>query len=150
MEQYEISPAVYYESIRKALDNFQVKRIFIRCIDGSIDREVVVNEDLNGKTLDIIETSNGLSVVINSKECFLFEFIRDRGLKWWVMAYFRRHDICLSTGVNPDDETLPPVKESILRGANPTHLMEITFEGKIPLRVHFPKDGYWDLWEIDV
>lgn len=155
MEQYEIDSSVYYENIRKALDSFIPKRIFIRWA-GSMEGKTVVREDLKGKTLDIAETNNGLSIVIDGKEVFLYEFKKtDVPDEVWgthfSIAYFRGWKVCLPTGINPDDPILPPVQESILRGANYTHLIEVTFEGKIPLRVHSPKnkDRWWDLWEIN-
>ncbi|MDA2935992.1 hypothetical protein MYX06_02135 [Patescibacteria group bacterium AH-259-L05] len=150
MEQYEIDPSVSYENIRKALDHFTPTRIFIRWTKDSMGQKTVVREDLKDKALDILETDDGLSIVIDGKEVFLYNISCDRDKKT-AIAYFRDIGTVLPTGINPDDKTLPPVKESMIRGANDTHLMEITFEGKIPLCVHSPKnkDRWWDLWEIE-
>lgn len=150
MEQYGLFIPVYYENIRKALENFTPKRIFIRWV-GTDGDKTVVRENLKGKTLDIKKTDKGLSIIINGTEQFFYKIDSDWDREFFI-AYFRGHKIALPTGINPDDPTLPPVEESILEAANYTHLMKITFEGKIPLRVLSPKSRKrpWDFWGIDV
>jgi len=147
MEQYYFSSSVYYRNVRKALNNFRAKRIFIRWV-GSLGGKTVICENLDGKTLDIKKVKSGLSIIIDGAQRFLYEFSRDK--VWgrsFAIEYFRGKEICLPMGINPNNETLPLVRESILRGSNRTHLMEITFKGKIPLRIYSPSEN---LWEIDV
>ena len=55
-----------------------------------------------------------------------------------------------STYEGPDDLRLPEPKVTILRCANFTHLIEITFTGKIPIRkTKYKMSGVLDYYEID-
>lgn len=149
MEQYVIDPLIYYETIRKALTNFRAKHIFIRYM-GSAGGKIIINECLDGKIININKTTDGLLILIDERERFLYKIYKE-GLANWAIAYFRKIGLYLSIGPNFPDEALPPVKETILRSANHSFLMEITFEGKIPLRVlSLPtKERSCYFWEID-
>lgn len=150
MEQYLLSSDVYYENIRRVIDNFQPKHIFIRRV-ASEGGKVVVDENLNEKTLDIIDSSKGVLIVIDGKIRFFLKFSRISG-PHFVIEYFMGNRVRFPGIVDPNDIPDPLVKESFLRSSNNTYLMEIMFDGKIPLRVYSPKNKHrgWDLWEIDI
>lgn len=168
MEQYEIPPRICIAVIQKILSRHFPERIFI-CRVGSRGGDIILDEKLFGKILAIKETLSGLVISINGKNKFIFEFT-DGSLpgekpawiwgKKWAVAYERikpdgvMH--CACTGypnlqepyTGPDDIRLPEARRTILRSTNGTHLIEITFAGKIPIKKSYPfdkKNGiyYW-------
>lgn len=173
MEQYEIPPRSCVAVIKKILRHHPPEHIFIRWVGsigaGNIEGKggrTVLDENLSDKTLTIRETFSGLEVFIDGKNKFIFEFrvatppIGKPAWVWgkkWCIAYERikpngvMHFACSGypnlqepyTG--PDDIRLPEARKTLLRSANLTHLIEITFTGKIPIRKSHPFEPHpWD------
>jgi hypothetical protein len=112
---------------------------------------VKVDEDVTDKKLSVVRCRDGLKIVIDDQERFLFKTTsieKDSRIsgKCWAIAYFRLDDNgqmhYASTGypnsqelyTGPDDPRLPKVKQTIFRSVNYDHLIEITFSGRIPIR----------------
>ena len=150
MEQYELSESDYYKNIRIVLDNFTPKHIFIRQ-PYSKGAKTMIRETLVDKEFDIKKTADGLLIIIDGEERFVYT-ITDNWSKRFCLAYIRDPLVFLPTGLNPDDESLSPVKESMIRGVNGDYLIEITFEGKIPLSIHSlkDKDRGCNIWKLKV
>jgi hypothetical protein len=56
----------------------------------------------------------------------------------------------LSTGIDPYDSNLPEPRKSTLRTVLDDHLMEIDFDGRIPLKFHsWWHKPHWKYWTID-
>lgn len=150
-----------YQNLRKCLDNYSAERIYIRDCGGiredgkySIQGLQKVNEDLEGRVLDVKLVKEGFLFLIDNSEIFLFENweCSDKGFS---LGYERREEdgreIHLPCGINPDDPKLPEPERSKLRHNNLDHLLEIYFPGKIPLKFHsWMEKPYWKYWEIDV
>lgn len=156
MEQYEIAKTRYYGDIGFCLQNFKPERIFIRPI-GSREHEVKsrLDENLTNKKLNLRKVKEGLMIVIDDSEVFLFNQNKEWGHKFSV-AYERFPNDkgvipMLSTGINPDDTTLPPVRISSFRCANYDHMLYLDFKGKIPLKFHswYDQDKIWKYWQVD-
>jgi hypothetical protein len=169
MEQYELPPQKCYDMLTWALKNFAAESVYIRLV-GSRGGTVKVNEPLERKRLSIKRRRDGLQILINSKEVFLFKTTSIRknsriSGKCWAIAYFRvdkqNRMHYASTGypnlrepqyTGPDDPKLPEVKKTIFRAVNLDHLIEIVFSGKIPIkRTNILACGVkdWYYWEID-
>lgn len=158
MKQYEICPKLFYDNIQKALKNFEPEHLFIRKV-GSMGGKIIINKNLKIKKMDIEKTKDGLWIIIDDKKIFFWELAETiKTIKGWpkiqkfAIAYFKRGQIPLSTGIDPNDKTLPLVEESVLRAANKYYFLEITFNGKIPLKICALKNEErdWDLWEISI
>ena len=168
VEQYELSPQNYYRFISYAIKHFKAEFVFIRLV-GSRGGTVKVSEDVRGKKLVAIRCRDGLKIIINNQEIFLFKTTsvkkNDRlSGKCWAIAYYRVDDDgkmhFASTGypnlqefyTGPDDPRLPKVKQTIFRSVNDDHLIEITFSGKIPIRCSnklVSRIPGWYYWVID-
>ena len=165
MEQYEICPSRFWQEISKALEYFVPSHILIRQI-GSQGGKTRVREELTEKRLTIVKPKQDLHIMIDGLERFIFEAdqhvtSRCKGLLKWSVAYERIYPPTpecplgrmhhAGTGYpNPNDSSLPPITETILRCGNETHFMQITFPGKIPItRTHQPtKKRCWAYWKI--
>ena len=141
-----------FENLRLCLDNFKTERVFIRSISN--DSTVKVDENLEGKILDAQVISDQLSIFIDGSAVFRFSFKKyERGFS---LAYERFDEngvrVFLPTGINPDDPDLPEPKRSILRHDLDDHLIEIYFQGKIPLKSHSfrDKEKIWKYWCVDI
>ncbi len=168
MEQYELHPSEYFDSICYALQHFKVGNIFIRLV-GSQGGTVKVNEDIRRKKLELKRCRAGLRIIIDGKEVFLYKqtsFQKDTKLsgKMWSLAYLRIGPNGLMfhgrsgypnpsdyyTG--PDDPRLPKVRQTTFRSVNADHLIEIHFSGKIPIqrtnRLVTPRIDWWYYWRI--
>lgn len=166
MEQYDLALDKVYGDILYSLENYKAKRIFIRLVGSKISKyrgkKPEIDEDLESKTLSIKQTEEGLSILIDGSEVFMFEQeerLDSPGEYWgknFSVGYERDPDEKtgviprLPTGINPDDPNLPPVNTSSFRCTNKDYLLEIFFEGKIPLKFHswFEKP-HWKYWCVD-
>jgi hypothetical protein len=161
MEQYWMPRQLDFEHLRKCLDNYPTEKVYIRDCgglnpDGSsrVQGLIKVNESLEGKSLDFKKDKSGLHILIDSKEVFHFP-LKDY-YKGFSLAYERyRKDgriIILSQGIDPYDPLLPEPKTSMLRNALDSHLVEISFQGRIPLKFHswWNKKSGWKYWTIDI
>ena len=150
MEQYELSESDYYKNIRIVMDNFTQKHIFISQ-QYSKGPKTLIHKTLVKKDFDIKKTAEWLLVIIDGEERFVHT-INDNWSKRFCLAYIRDPLVFLPIGLNPDDESLSPVKESMIRGVNGDYLIEITFEGKIPLSIHSlkDKDRGCNIWKLKV
>lgn len=147
-----------FKNLRICLDNYNVESLFIRDCggireDGKFDcagRKKIL-EQLEGKNLDFRKDDSGLYMLINSKE--IFHFPLKHYYKGFSLAYERIYEdgryVVLSTGIDPEDPSLPKVTKSILRTVLDDHLMEIDFEGKISLKFHSWWDKSTPYWQID-
>lgn len=135
-EQYQIYPNILYEDITHCIENYPIKSIFIREI-GSQGGRTKVREDLEDKTISFKQKPNGLSVIIDNSEVFMFEQNDDfsRNFSLYYERFPGEDGVIhmLPTGIDPDDPTLPPVKTSSFRGANMNYFIVLSFEGNIPL-----------------
>ncbi len=168
MEQYEIPPGKYYQTLCLASEHFKAEHVFIRLV-GSCGGTVKVAENIKQKKLQLKLSKDGLRIIIDSRERFLFKMTsvkKDTGIsgKCWSIAFLRIDEQGRmhfgSTGypnsidpyTGPDDPRLPEVKQTIFRSINRDHLIEITFLGKIPIRrlskLVFNTPN-WYYWEID-
>lgn len=166
MEQYELRPSEYYRSLNYALEHFKAEHLFIRLV-GSQGGTVKVSERLQSQKLEFRRCRDGLRVILDGKEVFLYKqtsFKKDTKLsgKMWSLAYWRENvDGMMFHGngypnprdpyTGPDDPRLPEVKRTMFRSVNRDHLIEVTFTGKIPIvctgqLVSSIKD--WFYWQI--
>jgi hypothetical protein len=126
-----------YENLRRCLDNYHAEKIFIREM-GSCGGKTKLRESLEGKTLDMHHSDEGLSVLIDGEE--VFHLPPHNGDKGFSLIYERTDEegikIYLPTGIDPDDPKLPEPDCSKLRNDYGTLLLEITYKGRIPLKFH--------------
>lgn len=139
-----------FKNLRKCLDNYKAESIYIRLV-GSSGGTVKANEKLESKTLDFKKNKSGLHMLIDDLEVFYFP-LKDYK-KGFSLDYERMDEkhrmVMLSTGIDPDDPNLPEPTRSILRTVLDYHLMEIYFEGKIPLKFHsWWIEPHWKYWTI--
>lgn len=162
MEQYWMPKELDFEHLRFCLDNYSADRIYIRDCggynpDGSYRAQGLgkVNESLEGKSLDFRKDKSGLHMLIEGEEVFHFP-LKDH-TKGFSLAYerIRLTDdgigrlVMSSTGVDPDDPELPEPNSSFLRNIFDNHLIEIFFNGRIPLEFHsWQKEPHWKYWMI--
>jgi hypothetical protein len=174
MEQYEIPPRLCNKVIQTALKYFEPEYLFIRWV-GSLGGKTEVAEELEGKKLNVHYSKIGFEFFINNVSRFLFKFSTSPAIpkyvwgKQWAFAYQRFTksksgspiDVIwvAATGypypgeiyTDPDDPRLPKVRSTVLRCANATHLVEITFKGEIPIIKTGTKiSGIWDYYTIDM
>ena len=92
-------------------------------------------------------------MLVDNKE--LFHFPLKRYDKGFSIAYERIEPtedgigrmVCLSTGIDPYDTSLPEPRRSFLRNVLDEHLIEIFFEGRIHLKFHsWWQEPYWKYW----
>mgnify|MGYP001558278754 FL=1 len=168
MEQYEIPPGRYHQTLCYALKHFTAEHIFIRLV-GHKGGGMKVAENVLRKKLKLKLCKDGLRIIIDEEERFLFRTTsvkRDTRIsgKCWSIAFFRIDEQGRqhygSTGypnsvdpyTGPDDPRLPKVKQTIFRAVNRDHFVEITFLGKIPIRCLNKlvfNTPCWYYWEID-
>jgi len=147
MEQYEIAKDKLFDDLKYCLENSPVARIYIRGV-GSRGGGVEVDEQLEDKVLDIEQVDEGISILIDGKQVFLYEQDEEWG-KDFAVAYERVGDdgvmIFLPRGYNPNDPNLPEPRKSKFHGANNDFYMEIYFKGRIPLEFNSGELGseYW-------
>jgi hypothetical protein len=162
MEQYFIPKKLDWINLRKALNEYEAEKLFIRDCGGiredgrySAQGREKVNEALKGKNLDFRKDKTGLYMLIDNRE--VFHFPLDDYDKGFTIGYERIQPtedgverlVMLSHGINPDDSSLPEPRTSMFRTVLDKHLMEITFKGKIKLKFHSwwikPDWKYWTL-----
>lgn len=137
------------------VNEFEPKRLLIREV-GSMGGKIEVNEELKGRVLGIKRLNTGLAISLDKVHVFLYEQDSNWGNKF-AISYGRAPDSrtgivpVLSTGINPDDSSLPEVLVSTIRGGNYRHLLELDFKGKIPLKFYswFDKKAGWKNWCVD-
>lgn len=169
MEQYEIRPSKFYQSLCFALEHFQIQWVYIR-LRGSMGGTIKVSEDMATKKLTLRRCREGMRVIIDGEEKFLFIMTPYRKYtslsgKKWAIAYNRideqgrmfagstGYPNSIDTYTGPDDPMLPGIESTTFRSCNSDHLIEISFVGKIPIRclnilVNKSIPG-WPYWEID-
>lgn len=145
-----------YENLRKCLDNYVAEHLFVRLV-GSKGGTVKVSENLEGRMLDAKKYARGLGLVFSLDGTELFRGTALRDDKGFSLEYDREDEngriIMLPTGIDPYDFRLPEPKRSVLRHVLSDHLVEISFQGMIPLRFHsyiHPDSRHWKYWCIDV
>ena len=155
MEQYELAQETVYKDLKYCLKNYKAKSIFIRLV-GFRGGTIKVNETIENKTLNIKKVPKGLSILIGGSKVFLYKQDKTWGQSF-SLAYERIKDgrygklvVMLPEGINPEDPNLPPVNTSFFRSVNFDHLLEIYFEGKIPLKFHswWDKEKNWKYWRV--
>lgn len=163
MEQYELHTRTYFANLRQIFENFSPQHIYIRGLKAPVEYETVLNEELNGRRLLLKKTPKGITIVLDGVEKFLFETGKQKhgDTDWgkdWAIAYHRVDEQnrmhFASTGYdNPDDPALPTIKKSVLRCCNYRYMVEITFDGKIPLRkagLIYPDEPHWYYWKVRI
>ena len=170
MEQYELPPNRYFPALCTALEYFTAQNVFVRLV-GSRGGTVKVNEDVRTRILSVKQYRRGLRILIDGQEVFLFEITsakKDGRLsgKCWAVYFLRidrngrMHNV--STGypnsqepkiTGPDDRRLPRIRQTTFRTVNHDHLIEISFDGKIPLyrtdRMIYLGGPRWYYWDLD-
>ena len=148
-----------FENLRFCLDNYQSDFLYIRDCGGirengeySWQGLTKVNENLNGRILDF-RLENGLDMLIDDKRIFHFD-LEDyyKGFSLAYERFFEDGRMYIPGGIpnNPDDENLPKPRRSYLRTILDSHLMEIFFRGKVPIKFHsWREKPYWKDWTID-
>jgi len=143
-----------FENLRLCLDRYQANHLYIR-LKGSHGGGVKINEKIGSRTLDFRKDWTGLYFLIDSKEVFHFK-LESYG-KGFLIAYERFENVdgierivVMSKNENPDDPTLPEPKYSVLRSVIDSHLLEIAFNGKMPIKFHswWNKKAEWKYWTI--
>lgn len=140
------------KNLRLCLNNYKAEQLYIRLV-GSRGGTVKVNENLEGKTLDFRKDKSGLYMIVDSREVFHFP-LKDYQ-KGFAVAYERIEPtengigrmVCLSTGIDPYDSSLPEPRRSFLRNVLDGHLLEIFFEGRIHLKFYsWWQKPHWKYW----
>lgn len=144
-----------FKNLRFCLDNYDAENLFIR-LRGSAGGTVKVDENLESRALDFRKDKSGLYLLIDKGESFHFPLKSYQ--KGFSLAYERIEPtddgigrrICLSTGEDPYDESLPEPQRSILRNVLDDHLVEISFIGRVNLKFHsWWEKPHWKYWTID-
>lgn len=143
--QYSTPKEINYETLRKCLDYFIPKKIYIRMM-GSRGGTVKVDESLEGRTLDVQEAYDRWSFLINGKE--VISLNNDARLGISFMYEIGEGIPIFTTDKTPDDPEFPEPQQTIMRYDLEWHLLEITFHGKIPIKPHSKIQGY-QYWEVD-
>lgn len=141
-----------FKNLGLCLNNYKAERLNIRLV-GSMGGTIKVNQSLENKTLDFKKDKSGLHLLVDTNEVFHFPLKRyDKGFS---IAYERIEPtedgigriVCLSTGINPYDKSLPEPRRSFLRNVLDEHLIEIFFNGRIHLKFHsWWQEPYWKYW----
>lgn len=157
MEQYLMPKKLDFKNLRICLDNYKAETLFIR-LWGSGGGTVKVSETLGNRKLDFKKNKSGLYFLVDSKEVFHFPLsdYYQTNVKGFSLAYERIQQadgidklVMLSTGFDPYDSTLPEPRRSFLRHVIDDHLLEIYFEGRIPLKFHsWWKECKWKYWTV--
>jgi hypothetical protein len=153
MEQYELAKSKYFSDLCYCIQNYKPESILIRPVGSASDIiKTKISENLQDKKLNVRKTTEGLLFSINESEIFLFQQNKNWGHKFSV-SYERYPDKngvipMLSTGINPDDSSLPEVRISSFRCANLDYMLYLNFQGKIPLKFHswYDKSCGWKYW----
>ena len=162
MEQYSIPKKLDFKNLRLCLENYLAELIFIRDCggynpDGTYRCRGLkkVCENLDGKSLDFKKNKNGLHFLVDNVK--IFNFPLKSYEKGFSLAYERIEStkggiekmILLSHGENPYDQNLPEPRRSILRNVLDSHLIEITFKGRVNLKFHsWWKEPDWKYWIV--
>jgi hypothetical protein len=152
MEQYWMPKEFDLEHLRYCLERYPAEEIFIRLV-GSRGGAVKVKEGLEGRVLDFRFDNSGLAMLIDSAEVFRFSLEDyDKGFsvayeRIWPTENGIGRLVMLSHGEDPYDPNQLEPRRSIMRIVLDSHLMEITFTGRIHLRFHswweYPHWKYW-------
>jgi len=138
VEQYELDPRFRAQNVERITKHFHPIHVFIRRV-GSRGGGVIVSEGVRYKTATITRVTNALLVSIDGVVRFTYIQSPPRARFEWgrkfSIAYERDPYFPASTGFDDpyDDQKYPPIHRSVLRGANVDYLLEITFDGVIPL-----------------
>jgi hypothetical protein len=155
MEQYYIPKKLDFECLRTCLDSYKCENIFIRYV-GSQGGNNKVNEDLNERILDFKKSQTKLDFLIDSQKIYSFDLkpYKKNNMSF-TLAYERKYPdgriVMLGGGFDPYDKSLPEPHSSKLRHCfeanNISHLVEITFNGRVDLEFDSWKDKpnfkYW-------
>lgn len=163
MEQYWMPKKEDAVNLRRCLDWYSPEHLYIRDCGGvradgrysarGMDK---VDVPLAGRTFDFHKDRNGLHLLIDEDEVFLFP-LRDYS-KGFSLAYERVEEtddgigrmVMLGTGIDPYDRSLPEPRRSILRNVLDAHLIEISFKGRVDLRFHsWWEEPHWKYWAVD-
>jgi hypothetical protein len=159
MEQYWMPKELDFLNLKKCIDNYKSKKLFIRDCGGMRDDGIFhcsgltkVNKNLYGNELNFRKTDSGLHILLDSEE--VFHFPLEDYQKGFSLAYERIEEggrrIIWGDGKDPYDPYLPKPNKSILRTVLDDHLMEIDFEGRIDLKFHsWWDESDWKYWTID-
>ncbi|MBU6500305.1 MAG: hypothetical protein KGJ89_00540 [Patescibacteria group bacterium] len=141
MEQYEIAPKIFLETVKCALSLRKPEYIFIRQV-GSAGGKTIVSIELRNKNLSLQKTRGGIKIIVNKKEIFFWRTSRSLlSGKQWSIAYERwdennRLHHAVTGYENPDDNALPRIVKTFLRAvSSDRHYGEIRFNGKISIIV---------------
>lgn len=142
MEQYEIAPEIFLETLERAFCLYKPEHIFIRQI-GSQGGKTMVRVDLKGKRLDVKKVCGGFNFLVNRKVVFFWKTTQKHNRisgKNWSLAYERQYANgefhYASCGYNnPDYPNLPKVTKTTFRAVNENYFAVITFDDKIPVVV---------------
>lgn len=158
MEQYQMPKEMDFINLRKCIDNFEADWLYIRLV-GSHGGTTKVNENLKKRDFDFYKDDSKFCFLIDSEEvfCFTMEDYNSKYTKGFGLAYERFDSsdeidkiICLPTGIDPYDKELPEPRRSFLRNVLDYHLLEVFFNGRIPIKFHsWWKEPYWKYWTID-
>ena len=109
---------------------------------------VKVDENLEGRTLDILEKSDQWSFHIDGLEVICFTKDARLGVSMAYEITDENGYKVYTTTITPDDPAFPEAQESVLRYDLEWHLLEITFKGRIPLKFHSEREGF-KYWCVD-
>ena len=144
-----------FKNLRLCLDNYPADYLYIRLV-GSRGGAVKVSEGLEDKKLNFKKDSSGLYLFVDSDE--VFHFPMKTYQKGFSLAYERVEPtedgigrmVILGTGVDSYDPKLPEPDRSYLRTVLDSHLMEISFRGRIDIKFHsWWEKPHWKYWTID-
>jgi hypothetical protein len=144
MEQYWMPKELDFDNLGLCLDNYRAERLHIRRI-GPQGGTSVVNESLEGRTLDFARDKDWIHLLIDDDEVFKFTLKSHNNeyANGFSLAYERFEKIehgerliMLSKGVDPYDHNLPEPRRSILRHELDQHTLEIYFKGRVHLKFH--------------
>jgi hypothetical protein len=156
MEQYWMPKKLDFKNLRYALNNYHAQGIFIR-LKGSMGGHNKLNVNLEEKVLDFKKHKSGVDILIDGENKFHFPLTDYASPynKGFSIAYERINPngsiVILGWGEDPYDSNLPEPKSSIFRNVWDNHLLEIIFEGRIPLKFHswWDEQSRWKYWTID-
>ena len=152
-----------FKNLRFCLDNYTPIHLLIRDCGGYRENgkfssfgQVKVSEDLEGKTLDFKKNKKGLFILIDKNE--VFHFPLEDYIKGFSLGYKRIEETddgigrsIYAKGIDPYDPALPEPNQSILRTVLDDHLMEISFPGRVNLKLDSWKKNRFipKYWNID-
>ena len=156
MEQYELDSRFRARDIENIFKYFRPIHVLIGDVGSatSLHSNKVVDQDTRSKAVKIVKGRNELLIFIDGTKRFTYVQSEPHAEFEWgrrfSIAYEREQYVPASTRLSdPYNLALPPIRHSVLRGLNQTHLLKITFDGIIPIKKTRPWVAPVFYWRIN-